>query len=251
MKRKFIFAVLLVMACASIAFAQGADSKEAFLKANALYAEAKYAEAIAAYEKIIDSGIESGNIYYNLGNAYFKKNALGEAILNYERARRLMPGDGDLESNYSHARSLIGRSVPEAPRKRFARFIDGRFRYLTLNNMAILLSALYISIVLILIINIYTRVSRRQSAFIVVLLLLVLVAGAFSFRERVALISNEGILITNEADARFEPFDRATTHFTLYEGMKVRVIERKEGWYKIKRADGKIGWIRKAALNII
>ena len=80
------------------------DTGYIFYKANALYEEGKYDEAIEVYTGLIDQGLESGNLYYNIGNCYFKKGELGKAIVNYERANKLIPDDSDLKSNHDFAR---------------------------------------------------------------------------------------------------------------------------------------------------
>ena len=83
----------------------------AFFRANTLYTQGQYAEAVEAYEAVLQSGLASGNVYFNLGNAYFKAGQVGRAILSYERARRFLPSDPDLAANLGFARSLTGAEV--------------------------------------------------------------------------------------------------------------------------------------------
>jgi tetratricopeptide (TPR) repeat protein len=93
--------------------AAGGDGPSAlFIRANGLYGDGKYAEAATAYEQILAQGIESGAVQYNLGNAYLKAGDVGRAVLAYERARRLIPGDPDLAANLGFARESA-RDVPE------------------------------------------------------------------------------------------------------------------------------------------
>jgi len=86
--------------------------EERFFKANEAYKAGDFKEAIQGYEGLIRSGIVDGHIYYNLGNAYFRLNRLGHAILNYEKARLLMPRDADLLFNLSQARGKIQDAIP-------------------------------------------------------------------------------------------------------------------------------------------
>jgi tetratricopeptide (TPR) repeat protein len=92
-----------------------------FARANQLYEEGRYQEAVAKYEEILASGMQDGRVYYNLGNAYFKQDKLGPAILNYERAQRLMPRDEDIKVNLAYARSQIVDKV-ETPDQGFVGF---------------------------------------------------------------------------------------------------------------------------------
>jgi len=78
-----------------------------FAHANRLYEEGRYEEAAVKYEEMVASGLQNGRVYYNLGNAYFKQEKLGLAILNHERARRLMPRAEDIRTNLAYARSQI------------------------------------------------------------------------------------------------------------------------------------------------
>ena len=82
-------------------------AQEAFFdEGNRRYREGDYAGAVELYGRILESGVESGELHYNLGNAWFRLGELGPAILHYERARRIMPRDDDLGTNLELARSL-------------------------------------------------------------------------------------------------------------------------------------------------
>ena len=83
------------------------DAGYIFYKGNTLYEQGSYADAISEYSKLLGQDIESGHLFYNMGNAYFKKGELGQAILHYEKAKRLIPRDSDLKLNYKFALSQI------------------------------------------------------------------------------------------------------------------------------------------------
>jgi tetratricopeptide (TPR) repeat protein len=86
-----------------------------FFKANTRYHDGAYEDAAREYQRLLESGIESGNLFFNLGNAYFKVGDVGRAILNYERAALFMPSDPDLAANLAYARSLTGVEPCEVP----------------------------------------------------------------------------------------------------------------------------------------
>ena len=82
-------------------------------------------------------------------------------------------------------------------------------------------------------------------------ILLIVFAGAFAELEiKKACIGNEAVVVAKTADARFGPLAEATTHFTLYEGTKVRILSSQGAWKKIRRADGKTGWIKRDKIAI-
>ncbi len=229
------------------------SEKYIFYNANNFYKQVEYAKAIEQYEQILGRGAESGNLYYNLANSYLKEGALGKAILNYERARKLIPRDKDLESNYQYASSLMTNSIAEPKIPWFIKLADKFYGQFTLNEITVLLSIICALIFLILAMRIFFRADglRKYSLFSVFILILFFIAGSFSFHERVYSLGKEAIVVVKKTETKFSPFDRATTHFTLYEGAKVYVLLTEDDWNKIKRADKKIGWVKKTSLEVI
>ncbi len=212
-----------------------------FHKGNTYYEEGQYDRAIREYSQLLEQGLESGNLYFNLGNSYFRKGELGKAILNYERARRLIPRDSDLKTNYQFAASKIAYNTSEGP-SWLQRSYD-RFNMFTLNEVTIILSCIFISILLFLTGSIFVIRMRRYSYIVLGLSFIVFMIFSFSLYGKVSVQDSEAVIISENAEAKYEPMVTATTHFSLYEGMKVYVLEFKKEWVKIRRPDGKIGWI--------
>ncbi len=222
-----------------------------FSGANALYEKGEYDKAIAEYEKIVEMGFESGNLYYNIGNCYFKNGRLGKAILNYEKAERLIPRDKDLESNYKYANSMVKYNMPEAGKICIVRFADKFSGEFTINELTILMSIIYVLIVLVVIAYVIFKTHKRNFNAAVSILILIFALCCFSFHAKLFRLNREAVIIKENASAKFEPFDRATTHFKIYEGMKVYVLSSKSSWYKIRRPDGKTGWVKKESIELI
>ncbi len=249
--RTILPAILLIMSflflpATSIAAAEqkrDSDPAYVFYKGNSYYEDGQYNEAIEEYIKLPAMGMESGNLYYNLGNSYFKKGELGKAILYYERAKRLIPRDSDLKSNYNFSVSLIkySRSGETTLWSRTALPI---FDFLTINEITMLLSFLFVLAVLFLMIRMFVPASRKLMIFLVSFSLIIIILLSISLSDKISLSNKDSIVLSESTEARFEPIESATTHFTLYEGMKIQLIHSKEEWNKIKRPDGKIGWIR-------
>src|SRR5262249_40982996 len=108
-------AAVLLMLIAAGASAASDNPQAMFFRANGLYADGRYAEAAAEYERVLGTGVASANVYFNLGNAYLKAGDVGRAVLAYERARRLAPGDPDVRANLAFAREQGGED-DEPPR---------------------------------------------------------------------------------------------------------------------------------------
>lgn len=236
--------------CAYAQEARKSDPSYLFYKGNTLYEEGRYDEAIKVYEKLLHQGMESGNLYYNLGNSYVKKGLMGKAVLNYERAKRLLPRDGDLKSNYKYARSKIKAAVSNAQNPFFKRVL-GELDNFTIDETSIFISCIYTLIVILLIAGLFTPQFKKYFYPAVIVALTVVVLASYSLYSKITLLEKEAVIITDSVEAKFEPLDSATTHFTIYEGMKISIIQSKKDWLKIKRSDGKIGWIRMENSEII
>jgi tetratricopeptide (TPR) repeat protein len=235
---------------ASSGTARAESPEYMFYQGNSHYKNGMYDRAIAEYSKIIEEGLESGNLYFNIGNAYFKKGELGKAVLYYERARRLIPNDSDLKANYKYAVSRIRKSAADMEPSLIQK-IPAKFETITIDGLTILLSALYICILLLLILIMYFRKIKRPAVISIVILSVFFVLSAYSLYGRVSRIDKEAIIISEAAEARFEPIESATTHFSLYEGMKVYILESNKSWSKVKRFDGKTGWIMNSSMERI
>jgi tetratricopeptide (TPR) repeat protein len=245
---------VLILFCSSCADAgdedKGRDPGYIFYKGNTLYEEGKYNEAIKEYSKLPEQGFESGNLYYNTGNCYFKTGDIGRAVLNYERARRLIPGDSDLESNFRYARSLIKGGVSDKSAPWLDRVLN-IFNVFTINGLTVFLSAIFVCTLFFLIMGLFIHPLKKYYRCILPIVLAVFVLGVSSLYKRVVTLDREAIIISENVDAKFEPFQKATTYFSLYEGMKVYIIEAKKDWSKVERFDGKAGWITSSSMERI
>lgn len=203
-----------------------------FALANGLYDAGKYAEAATAYEQIEP---KTAPVYFNMGNALFRQEDFGHAVLNYERARQLAPRDPDVLANLRFARQRLG--VEEQPRfiQRIvaSRTIDEWGRY---ELVALWLTVFAVA-------GGIWLPRLRTGMFLVA-------AGA-----GVTMASSAGVLIwdlrappaaivISNAAARFAPTGDATVHFQLPEGAKVAIREDRGAWKYVERTDGQQGWVK-------
>ncbi len=224
---------------------------QSFYFANLLYKDNKYAQAIEEYNKILAKGFENGYLYYNLANSYFKNGELSEAMLNYERARFFIPNDSDLKSNYEYTKSLLNLNQQESSSNLLLKWIDKLSEGFSINALTLLLSLLYIVFCAILILRIFIGGIKKLDALLIPLLIALFTLTALALNRKIDYLNNGAIVINKELDAKFEPFDSATTYFTLSEGAKIKVVDATNNWYKIKRGDEKIGWVNKSGIEMI
>ena len=234
----------------------GVDSENAkflFLKGNKSYTEGKFEEAVNDYEKVLGVGLESAPLYYNLGNAYLKEGRPGKAILNYLRAERLIPEEADLKSNLNYARSLTKGNIFVVRKNWLARVFLDFARSFNLDRITVATTILYWTLAILLIFAISLKKWRKT--FILISLtgsfFLVLSVSVFFIQFNDVLLQKKAVIVVQEADSKFEPLDGATTFFTLHEGDVVVLGRFKDGWIKVKRSDGKQGWIKKNDIEVI
>jgi tetratricopeptide (TPR) repeat protein len=220
------------------------DPRELFARANRLYEAGDYAEALSAYEALVKKGYRGGNLYYNLGNTYFKLDDKGHAILYYEKARRLQPRDQDVASNLEYALSLVEDRIEPRQRSWIMMRWNAAVGCFTLGEIISSATITYWLLCAMLVIFLYVRAWRRPVVRIMgalLLILAVMVAGAFSRAWMSG--QEEAVVLSKEAKVRYGPSGKDVTAFVLHEGAVVEIENRKGDWYQVSLPDGKAGWV--------
>jgi len=250
MKKIILFIVVTFLLPAAI-FAEEAavnDPNKLFYVGNSLYEKGDYTKAAEEYLKIIGLGVESGNIYYNIGNAFFKLGKTGYAILCYEKARRLKPGDSDLKANLDYARSFVDDQPGAGMRRNILfRIIWIPFKSVNLNGITAIAAFFYILLIAALTLLIKNRILFRRILPAVYLLAFAFLfsVSAFALRYYNEEFLKKGIVVDKRVEVKYEPIDKAATYFVLNEGVKVTVQKTRNGWRQIRRSDGESGWVLK------
>ncbi len=219
------------------------QTAELYRQGNLLYEGGKFAEASRTYERIVERGVRNGHVYYNLGNAYFKQDRIGLAILAYERATRLMPRDGDLHNNLDLAKERttdqIAVEVPWFGRQA----LDG----VTVNEATVAATAAGFLASLALVGYLLARRPRTRSAtgyaLLVACLVLLMAAGFLGIKIYDSMVNEEAIVLRPTAVVRTGPDVSSEPVFTLHEGAKVQLVEHRGDWLRIRLPDGKNGWL--------
>lgn len=258
MKRYISIIILILTLHLGQAFCQGNPAKEpnqAFYQANGYYQQKDYVKALENYKLILGrTSLESGNLYYNIGNSFFKMGKVGYAILFYEKAKRIIPQDSDIRANLSYARSLVTDpgSLPDG--KNIAlRLIARPFRDVNLNALFISSAILYLTVILILSVFIINPIIRKKlmPLFIVISTVFALTSSACGLRYYDEVMLKAGIVVEKIVEAKYEPIDKSTTYYTLEEGAKVVIIKARPDWQQVRRSDGKTAWIKAGSVGEI
>lgn len=248
--------MLLIALLAFCLVAEGQAQERFFEDGNRLYQQGDYQAALDNYLRIIESGLESGELHYNIGNAYFKLGRLGEAILHYERALRLVPRDEDLRVNLDLARSQTVDEVTPLPRFWLLRALDWWVGLLPRDWLILLVGAGYVAATVGLVVVILSRgtTTARWARLLAVGSAAIAIVFAVNLTVRELGIGQpeEAIIMVEEVPVQSAPSnDRALQLFTIHEGTKVRIDRRSEEWLEVVLADGKVGWVRTEVLAVI
>lgn len=237
---------------------QSATAEEAliqFEQANELYRKGDFAKAIGAYEQILAHGYEAPELYYNLGNAYFKIDDIPPAILAYERAKRLFPTDEDISYNLHLANMRVIDNVEPLPQLFFVewwRSIVNTFSSDTWAAIGIVgLWCISFGLATLLL---FARTVVRRLAFLSASISLVLVLISFAaMMERSSIEESDyfGIVFTSSVLVKSAPDEHSTDLFMLHGGVKVEVLDSVANWKKIRLADGKVGWLPAESITVI
>lgn len=272
--RSYIFFVLIVLGInVGLVHAQSeADSipasdivessvsvSESESEAEAAYRQNSFAESIKLYESEIGKNKqikkESPELYYNLGNAYFRDNQIAKAILNYERALLLDPGDSDIRHNLRFAKTRIEDKIDSADSFFVNQWIRSIQNLYTANRWAMIGIVLFL--ILIIAVGSYvisTQITVRKISFYsgIVLLALVIIANAFAFKQKNKIVNRStGIVMSASVSIHTSPDAHSQELFRLHEGSKVRIKREEGNWFEIVIANGSVGWLQKKNIEKI
>jgi tetratricopeptide (TPR) repeat protein len=224
-------------------------------EADSSYVRGEYQQAIKEYESLLKNGA-SADLYYNLGNAYYRTENITKAVLNYERALLLSPSDRDIRFNLQMARSkTIDKITPE--QEMF--FITW---YRSLVNLASVdgwartaLWALALAIVLALLYLFSDRIWLRKVGFFGALFLIAIFvfSNIFAHQQKELLVNRKGAIVTaSSVTVKSTPDKKGTDLFILHEGTKVTITDSSmREWKGVRLADGKEGWIETKQIELI
>ncbi|MBX2975701.1 MAG: tetratricopeptide repeat protein [Ignavibacteriaceae bacterium] len=239
-----LFSLLFILIFMNNVFA-GKD----FNLANELYKAKNFDSAIELYEKLLSQGTESPELYYNLGNSYFRVGKLGQSILNLEKAHRLSPFDEDIKHNLDFVNSRITDKVEPLPKFFLFEWWENFSALLSINGWSYIGYSLYIVTLILIMLFIFNRSgnAKRKLFFSVLftsilLLISILIISSKWFYDS----SNIFAIITDQrVQVKNSPDEKGSDLFIIHDGLKIKIEDSVDEWAKIKLSDGKVGWIKK------
>ena len=246
--------IIVITLCLSFISFKG-FSNELLLKAEKAYDTKKYKEAIESYEKLIKDGYKSYQLYFNLGNAYYRNNSIGKAIYYYELARKVEPNDEDIRINLAIASAKTIDKIDSKENFFISAVKTNLLSSLSTSAWA-WLSVFCITAAAVLFfvfvssgILLVKRISFLVSSVLFVGFLISYFLGYSALLDRYE--NKFAIILTSEIKILNEPTPVAKSKFTLHEGTKIRVIENNGDWLLIKLDNGNEGWVKLTDVGII
>lgn len=222
---------------------------------DSAYMRNDYASAIQIYESLLTKG-EAAEIYYNLGNSYYKTDDIAKAILNYERALLLQPGNADVRANLEIARSKTIDKVVSVPDIFFVTWTKSLINCLSVDAWAKLGVAFFILLLVSFSLFFFSKqIVWKESGFIagIVFLIFVVLSNVFASEQKTELMNrNNAIILSPSVTVRSTPSESGTSLFVLHEGHKIEIKDNSmREWKEIRLEDGKVGWVPASAIEVI
>ncbi len=215
---------------------------------NSLYRAADFAGARQRYVAAVETGIRDVRLFYNLGNACFKSEHLGESVLWYERALQLDPRDEDVLANLR----FVARVKRDQDPEQVGAGIYAVYLWPTLNELFVMISLGLLGLFLVACWRLWWRPGMYTQVTLIVLSICVLGSGLFTgARLQRQLTRTEAVVVTEEGTARSGPEVDQTPVFVVHEGTKVVVERREAGWLLVRLANGLGGWLPAEVVAVI
>lgn len=223
------------------------DVDSLFLNANKLYQQDDYEPALEEYNAVVLSGFESADLYYNMGNAAYRSNSIGHAILYYEKALKLEPAHEDAIHNLDFVSRYRLDAFDEVPVLFLGAWIKGFIHLFPEQAWSILALIFFMMILTGLLVYLFSRhIVVKKTGFIsglVAVMLFGITISSALCTHRNIVNPDAAIILAPSVVVRSTPSESGTELFILHEGTKIKVNEEVSGWQNIKVIDGREGWI--------
>lgn len=253
--KKIIFAINIIWIVSTSILSAQINVENIFSQANELYNKGSYIEAINNYKEIIKNDFHSAELYYNLGNAYYRLDSIASSVYYYEKALQLNPNDREIIDNLELInKTLVDEIDPitipliESILNR----VSNIFYFETWGYISIFFSFLIVALFLSYYFANSSRVKRLTFVLLCISSIFILVSLINGNKGYNNYINNEyAVIYSYETDLKTEPNYRSETLFMLHEGTKIQVLENYNNWIKIRLVNGQVGYIQLIDVKIL
>jgi tetratricopeptide (TPR) repeat protein len=251
MRQLFIILGCVFAVCQSYAL----EAQMTALEANVLYSKGQYEQAAVKYQSVVDAGYSSADLFFNLGNAYYKTKNIKSAILNYERAKLLSPGNKDIAYNLDMARSLTVDKIEPMPELFLVAWAKWVRNLVSADTWAILSIITFVfALASFLLYLLASIMSLKKLGFWLGVVFITFSINAYIMGAQLhsSLVNHKTAIVFNPSvTLKSSPSETGTNLFVLHEGAKVEILDQVGEWREIRIADGNRGWLKESDIEKI
>jgi tetratricopeptide (TPR) repeat protein len=232
-----------------------AQNETLFNSGTEAYNQGDYNKAIESYLKILENGQHSAELYYNLGNSYYKLNQIAPSIYYYEKALLLKPNEPEIKNNLGYAQNMTLDAIETMPKTGLAKIYQNVVGIFSFDQWGYMAVGFMILFVVLYIAFYYLKYATQKRITLISGMLFLLMAITTAV---IAFISYEdfkadrpAIVFSDEVIIKSEPNERSQEIFRLHEGTKLNVLEEYNDWKKIRIADGQMGWLSAESIKLL
>lgn len=248
--KRLIYLLFLLMFPAVLMNAQDLKTQ-----ADTAYVQERYAQAAELYEQLLEQG-HSSDVYYNLGNCYYRLEKVGHAVLNYERALRLDPGDRNIRHNLELARNKTQDKVVALQDIFIVTWYKGILYSMSVDGWGILATVCFVLFLCMMGVYLFlNRMALRKIGFFagIAALVICILANVFAYHEKVLMLCHDtAVLMQESVHVKSTPSQDGKDLFVIHEGTKMHLVDdAMRDWKEIRLDDGKTGWVETSAIEVI
>lgn len=219
--------------------------------AKSQYDQSRYIESIASYENIISQDLGSAELYFNLGNAYYRTGDIGRSILNFEKALKESPGDDDIQFNLKLANTQKKDVFESIPSIGISSLFSSINTFIHFEIWAIISCLLFLTAGVLFFLSKKEKAkSFKRISFIMIASALLI--GIISIQQKKAVLNNNsGIIIQDQSNIFSEPNINSTLLLEVNSGTKLRILNETNGWIEVQSPSNDKGWIQNSNLESI
>ncbi len=235
--------------------AYGSETTDLVKQANQAYADQDFKKAVALYDSVMATGVESAELYYNLGNAWFRLDEIASAVLYYERALQLDPSANRIRHNLNFVKQFQKDDIEQLPVMFYVRWWHSLTRLFSVRGWAIAsIILVMISSVIWMFFIVSRSHGRRRTSFwaATVFSLLFLLVFFISLRNYNHLQQEkDAIVFKPVVTGKSSPDEASKDLFVIHEGLKVHIMNKIGNWYEVRLPDGTVGWLPAESMRVI
>ena len=246
--------ILFLIVCSG--FSTSASSYSGIIsEGNKAYSEGKYNAAIELYQQVVSKGFESSELYYNLGNAFFKSKNYASALLYLEKARKLDPSDDKIDFNIQVCNTKIMDKIEELPQPFYKRWIVQFRQWFSMDiwaTMSVVFLFLFFIFIAIYLMANTIRIRKITFWAGLIFVCISIVAGINAYNQYSNIhLAREAIIFEPTVNVKSSPDAGSQDIFVIHEGTKVSITDKVGIWIEVRIANGSDGWIQETAAEVI